>query len=66
MGEKLRLNRQLIIKAMLETQQISQKELAERVGIAPKNIETNIKFLKENGWVKRVGPARGGHWEVLK
>ncbi len=44
---------------------VTQVRLVELVGIAKTNIEKNIKFLKENGWIRRVGPDKGGHWEVL-
>jgi len=27
-------------------------------------VEKNIKKLKEKGLLKRIGPAKGGHWDV--
>jgi len=65
-GETLTPNRQQILRAMLENPKVSQKTLSDILGIASKNVESNIKFLKENKWIRRVGPAKGGHWEVLK
>jgi ATP-dependent DNA helicase RecG len=41
-------------------------ELAERTGITTRGVEKNIRTLQENGVLKRIGPAKGGHWEVLK
>ena len=41
-------------------------ELAEIVGISERKIEQNIATLKKLGRLKRIGPAKGGHWEVLK
>jgi ATP-dependent DNA helicase RecG len=29
-----------------------------------KGIEWNLKKLKEDGKLERIGPAKGGHWEV--
>jgi len=43
---------------------ISIVQLSKKVGIAEKNIEVNIKKLKQAGILKRIGPAKGGHWEV--
>lgn len=63
-GEKLSENRQKILNAMRENPSVSQAELVEIVGIVSTNIEKNIKYLKDNGWIRRIGPAKGGHWEV--
>ena len=43
---------------------ISIVQLSKKVGIAEKNIEVNIKKLKQAGILKRIDPAKGGHWEV--
>lgn len=64
-GEKLSENRQKILESIQLNPKVSQKKLAETLGIATKNIETNITYLKKHGYLKRVGPAKGGHWELL-
>ena len=45
---------------------ITQKELSRRIGITEKNIRNNILILKQKGLLKRVGPDKGGHWEIIK
>jgi len=30
-----------------------------------KNIEVNLNKLKEKGLLKRIGPDKGGYWEVI-
>jgi ATP-dependent DNA helicase RecG len=65
-GEKLSANRQKIVAAMLEDPNVTHVQLTEIVGLGSTNIEKNIQYLKEHGWIRRVGPAKGGHWEVLK
>jgi ATP-dependent DNA helicase RecG len=64
-GEKLTENRQKIIDYMLQNKKISAKELAELVGISQRKMEKNISWLKEKGLIKRIGPAKGGHWEIV-
>lgn len=64
-GEKLTPNQQKIIEHIMENPYISAKELSEFVGISQRKIEENIAKLKEKGILRRVGPAKGGHWEVL-
>ncbi len=44
---------------------ITQKRLAELTGLTSRGIEWNIKKLKEDKRIIRVGPDRGGHWDVL-
>ena len=40
--------------------------LAEQIGISKRNIEANIKKLKEMGVLIRHGSSKGGYWEVKK
>nr|NQU93021.1 winged helix-turn-helix transcriptional regulator [Bacteroidota bacterium] len=46
-------------------QSISARELAVQVGISHRKTQDNIQKLKEIGILRRIGPAKGGHWEVL-
>ncbi len=43
---------------------VSKKELSSRVGISTTAIDKNINQLKKKGLINRVGPDKGGHWEV--
>jgi ATP-dependent DNA helicase RecG len=65
-GETLSRTRREIVEAMIRNPRISSVQLATEVGISSTAIEKNLKFLKENGFIARIGPAKGGHWEVLK
>ena len=44
---------------------ITAKELASVVELTPRAIQKNIKKLKEQGTIKRVGANKGGYWEVI-
>jgi len=59
------LDNNKILEAMRDDFFVTQVRLVELVGITKTNIEKNIKFLKENGWIRRIGPDKGGHREVL-
>ena len=65
-GEKLSQNEQSIIEAIIHNPYVSARELSEIVGISSRKIEENIKKLKAQGVVKRLGPAKGGYWEIVK
>lgn len=54
-----------IIEMIDKNSKISMTELSEELGISRTAIQKNIKFLTENGYMKRVGSAKGGHWELL-
>jgi len=51
---------------MSENQNITAADLEKEIGISHRKIQENIAKLKEKGVLKRIGPAKGGHWEVVK
>ena len=40
-------------------------ELAEALGIITRGVEKQIAKLRKDGRLRRIGSARGGHWEVI-
>jgi ATP-dependent DNA helicase RecG len=61
-GEKLTLNQEAIAREIIKDPRISAKALAAIVGISSRKVEENIKKLREQGRLIRIGPAKGGHW----
>ena len=57
---------QKIIKLLSEDHQLSAVKLAEKIGVASRNIENNIKKLKEYGILKRHGSPKNGYWEIVE
>ena len=55
-----------IIHFIRENPTITQEELATKTGLTRRGIEWNIEKLKKEGKLKRIGPAKGGYWEVLR
>lgn len=64
-GINLTENQKEILASMLENPKISAKKLSELVGISSRKIEENIKKLKEEKLIERVGANKGGSWKVL-
>ena len=56
---------QKIIELVMENANISTQEMAERIGIDRRNITRAIHKLREAGIIRRVGPDKGGHWEII-
>jgi len=42
------------------------KELATKTRLTVKGIEWNIRKLKAENIIQRVGSRKGGHWEIIK
>jgi len=64
-GERLTKNQLQIISLIKKDKNVTTKEMSKAIGIAKKNIENNIKKLKEKGYVERVGAAKGGYWSII-
>ncbi|MBM4089999.1 MAG: transcriptional regulator [Planctomycetes bacterium] len=62
---KLGETRAAIVEFMRRDATISTVALAEKLGLSATAVDKNIQYLKSHGRIRRVGPARGGHWEVL-
>jgi ATP-dependent DNA helicase RecG len=54
-----------ILAALEQDEKLTIPELASLIGVTERSIERNIKKLQEQGSLRRVGPAKGGHWDVL-
>lgn len=54
-----------IIEAIAKKSDITQKELAELIGITDDGIKYHITRLRKKGILKRIGPDKGGHWEIV-
>jgi len=66
LGEKLGENRETILRCLIQNPSISTRRLAELLGMSTTAMEKNIKWMKDNGIIRHVGPAKGGRWEVIK
>ena len=56
---------QKIIELIKENPNISTQEMADYIGIDRRNIARQIKKLQYKGIISRIGPDKGGHWEIL-
>jgi len=57
---------QKIIDAITKKSDITQKELATIIGITEDGVKYHITRLRKKGLLKRIGPDKGGHWEIVK
>ena len=64
LNEKLTENRISIIKLIIENPYISKSELSKHVGISENSISRNIEAMRDK-YLRRVGPNKGGFWEII-
>jgi len=57
---------ELILKEIKNNPTISFDELSEQLHVVRMTIYRDIEKLKRKGLIIRVGPDKGGHWEVKK
>ena len=56
---------QKILDAISGNPDITTKELAEMLGITRRAVAKHMAALQSSGLLRRVGPDKGGHWEVI-
>jgi ATP-dependent DNA helicase RecG len=65
-GEKTReKTREKIPRFMREEPGVTAEGAAARLPLTRKGVEWQVRKLKAGGAIRRVGPDKGGHWEVL-
>jgi ATP-dependent DNA helicase RecG len=57
-------SREKILRLIREKSTITIEEIADALGLSVKGVEKNIKILKQQKLLRRVGPDKGGHWEI--
>jgi len=66
LGEKLGENEQKILENIAENKFVTIPELSDMLGISTTAVENNLAKLKSKKVIKRIGPDKGGHWEIVK
>ena len=55
-----------ILELIKKDNKITRQALADIIGITIDGVDYNLKKLKQNGKLKRIGPDKGGHWELIE
>ncbi len=56
---------QKILGLVKDNPMITRREMAIRIGITADGVKKALETLKTAGRLRRVGPDKGGHWEVM-
>lgn len=65
-GIELNATQRRIVEMLSADSEMNGAILAEQIGISKRNIEANIKKLRELGILIRRGSSKDGYWEVVK
>lgn len=58
--------KELVFEIIAERNDISNKEIAEKLNCSPKTVYRYIKELKSDGMIERVGSDKQGYWKISK
>ena len=64
LGDTLTANKIKILELMIEDPYISRADLANNIGISETSIFRNIEAMRGK-YLRRVGPDKGGFWEII-
>ena len=55
-----------IVEIIINNPNITILQVAEQLELNPRGVAKHFKALQEKGVIRRVGPDKGGHWEVIE
>ena len=56
---------QKIIEEIRKNPQITRKELSVVIGLTEEGIKYHLSKMQNKGQIRRTGPDKGGHWEII-
>ena len=64
-GDKLKENKVAILRLIIDDPYISKTDIANILGISYTAVGSNIKAMRGK-YLRRVGPDKGGFWEIIE
>jgi ATP-dependent DNA helicase RecG len=64
-SEPLNDRQKLIIESVKMNNRITIIELSQKYGVGRETIKRDLKKLKENGMIQRIGPDKTGYWKLI-
>ncbi|OGW47805.1 MAG: hypothetical protein A2V62_05720 [Nitrospirae bacterium RBG_19FT_COMBO_58_9] len=63
-GVAVQRSSEKILDLLRKSPTLATREVVQQLGISQHAVEKQIDTLKREGCLRRVGPAKGGYWEV--
>ncbi len=64
-SETLKGTQKKIVEIIINNPNVTIPQVAEQLDLNPRGIAKHFKALQEKGVIRRIGPDKGGHWEVM-
>lgn len=55
-----------IVELIVQNKKVTVPEISKEIGVTERTIYRQISDLKEKNIIRRVGPDKGGYWEVIE
>jgi len=55
-----------ILALLKANPKLSAREVAEAIGVTSRAVEKQISKLRDENRIRRIGPAKGGYWDVIE
>ena len=63
--DTLKGTQKTIVEIIIGNPNVTIPEVARQLNLNPRGIAKHFKVLQDKGVIRRVGPDKGGHWEVI-
>ena len=63
--EKLSTTRAKIVRIIWKNPNATAQSISKEINIASRNVQEHLRKLQEQGVVRRIGPDKGGRWEII-
>ena len=63
--EKLSTTRAKIVRIIWKNPNATALSISKEIDIASRNVQEHLRILQEQGVIRRIGPDKGGHWEII-
>ena len=65
-SEKTDKTNTAILAIIEKNPKVSAAEIAMQLGMSSRAVEKRIKTLRERNLIRRIGPDKGGYWEIIR
>ena len=63
--EKLSTTRAKIVRIIWKNPNATAQSISKEINIASRNVQEHLRKLQEQGVIRRIGPDKGRHWEII-
>lgn len=59
-------NEKKIVELIRSNPKYSAKQISELLGLTQRTVQRYLKELQDKNIIERIGPAKGGYWQINK